>query len=230
MSGALDVEGAAVAERAEQLVQAGRALARFGLVNAFGHVSTRVTDDRFVITPPVPLHRFSADEILTVSFTDSDLPAGVPKEAWIHREIYARRPDVRAICRAQPKAATALASAGVPIRPLHGQGSFLGDQVPVHVDSRLVRDQTSGKALAESLSDSFGLVMRGNGAVTIGNDVGEAVARMWVLEASAEMNATAAASGSPAPLPQDEQEAWRAVAPELLGRIWLYLTEEGNTR
>ena len=64
------------------------------------------------------------------------------------------------------------------------------------------------------------MLLRGNGAVTVGADVGEAVARMWVLEASAQMNSVAAAAGTPAPLSDDEQAAWRAVATEILGRIW----------
>ncbi|WP_345154960.1 class II aldolase/adducin family protein, partial [Nonomuraea rubra] len=66
-------------------------------------------------------------------------------------------------------------------------------------DAVLVRDRARGRALAEHLADAPALVMRGNGAVTVGASVGEAVALMWVLEASARMNATAAASGTPTP-------------------------------
>jgi hypothetical protein len=46
-----------------------------------------------------------------------------------------------------------------------------------------------------------------------------------VLEASARMNATAAASGTPVPLTPAEQDAWRAVRSELSGRIWSHLRE-----
>jgi ribulose-5-phosphate 4-epimerase/fuculose-1-phosphate aldolase len=70
------------------------------------------------------------------------------------------------------------------------------------------------------------VILRGNGAVTVGATVAEAVARMWVLEASAVLNATAAAVGTPVPLPDDEQAAWRAVAAELLPRIWTWISAE----
>ncbi len=205
----------------ENLVAAGHALSRTGLVTAFGHVSARTADGTLLITPPEPLGRLTPDSTWTELDPDAAaLPAGVPREAWIHLAIARERSEVGAICRAQPPTATALASAGVPIVALHGQGAFLGPQVPVFDDAVLVRDEARGAALAARLADSPALVMRGNGAVTVGADTGEAVARMWVLEASARMNSVAAAAGTPTPLSDDEQAAWRSVAPEILGRIW----------
>jgi ribulose-5-phosphate 4-epimerase/fuculose-1-phosphate aldolase len=92
--------------------------------------------------------------------------------------------------------------------------------VPVFDDAVLVRDQSRADAVAERLGQAPALLLRGNGAVTVGTDIGEAVARMFVLEASAQMNSVAAAAGTPTPLSDDEQAAWRAVAAEILGRIW----------
>jgi HCOMODA/2-hydroxy-3-carboxy-muconic semialdehyde decarboxylase len=169
----------------------------------------------------MPLGRLSRDSEWTeLDLGADELPTGVPREAWIHVAIARGRTDVAAICRAQPPVATALASAGVPILPLHGQGAFVGPQVPVFDDAVLVRDEARAMALAERLGGTPALLLRGNGAVTVGADVGEAVGRMWVLEASARMNSVAAAAGTPAPLSDDEQAAWRGVAAEILGRIW----------
>jgi HCOMODA/2-hydroxy-3-carboxy-muconic semialdehyde decarboxylase len=212
----------------DELVAAGHALSQAGLVTAFGHVSCRVADDRLLITPPMPLGRLTPESAWTELYLDADtLAAGVPREAWIHLTIARRRRDVGAICRAQPPTATALASAGVPIVPLHGQGAFLGSCVPVFDDAVLIRDRARAEALADRLGQEPALLLRGNGAVTVGADVGEAVARMWVLEASARMNFVAAAAGTPNPLSDDEQAAWRDVAPELLGRIWRDLRQAG---
>ena len=103
----------------------------------------------------MPLGRLTREGAWTELDAEADeLPAGVPREAWIHLAIARRRPDVGAICRAQPSTATALASAGVPIVPLHGQGSFLGPQVPVFDDAFLVRDQARAEELAERLGDA----------------------------------------------------------------------------
>lgn len=212
----------------EDTTAAAHALAAAGLVTAFGHVSVREGQDHFYITPPKPLGSLKPDEsLLEISLADDELPDGVPKEAWLHYAIYKSRSDVGGICRAQPPISTAVTSAGVPIRPLHGQGAFLGKEVPVYDDARLIRSRQAGEALAEDLSNAGGIVMRGNGAVTVGNSVGAAVARMWVLEVSAEINRTAAATGNPQELNEEEFSYWESVSEEILERIWGYLKTSG---
>jgi HCOMODA/2-hydroxy-3-carboxy-muconic semialdehyde decarboxylase len=134
----------------DDVVVAARSLAAAGLVTAFGHVSA-LTGSRsgFRITPPKPLGTLRPDELLQeVPLTGDGLPDGVPKEAWIHRAIYEARPDVGAICRAQPPVAMAVASAGVPMRVLYGHAAFLGREVPVYGDARLIREREAGEALA----------------------------------------------------------------------------------
>lgn len=213
----------------EDIVAAAHSLAAEGLVTAFGHVSVREEEqDSFVITPPKPLGSLQADDdLLEVSLAEDELPAGVPGEAWIHWAIYKSRPDVGGICRAQPPISTAVTSAGVPIRPLHGQGAFLGEEVPVYDDARLIRGREAGEALAKDLGNAGGIVMRGNGAVTVGTSVGAAVARMWVLEVSAEINRTAATAGTPQILNEEEFSYWESVSEEILERIWSYLKTNG---
>jgi HCOMODA/2-hydroxy-3-carboxy-muconic semialdehyde decarboxylase len=213
----------------EELTEAGRALAAAGLVTAFGHVSTRVGEQELLITPPRPLGRLTAQgPWARLSVTAAELPAGCPKEAWIHLAIANRRPDVGAICRAQPEVATALASTDVRVLALHGQGTFVGSPVAVFDDACLIRDRLRAQQLAEQLGSGSAIVLRGNGAVTVGKDVGEAVARMWVLEASARMNSVAAAAGTQRPLSAAEQVKWLATEPELLQRIWRDLRDSAN--
>ncbi|MDP8951980.1 MAG: class II aldolase/adducin family protein, partial [Actinomycetota bacterium] len=75
--------------------------------------------------------------------------------------------------------------------------------------------------------DAGGIIMRGNGAVTVGSNVGTAVARMWVLEVSAEINRTAAATGTAQVLNEEEFSYWESVSEEILERIWAYLKANG---
>lgn len=208
----------------EEVVAAAHALAASGLVTAFGHVSAREGAGAFLITPPKALGSLRPDETLQeVPLIGDDLPEGVPKEAWIHHAIYNARPGIKGICRAQPAVATAVVSGGVRIRPLHGQGAFLGREVPVYDDARLVRAREAGEILAGDLGDANAVVMRGNGAVTVGTSVGEAAARMWVLERSAEMNRDAASAGTPRALNEEEFAYWEGVGAEILQRIWDYM-------
>lgn len=211
------------------LIAAAHALAGEGLVNAFGHVSVRLDDGTIAMTPAAPLGAVSRSHDFPVMSLDADdLPPGMPREAWAHVAVMKARPDVGAVCRAQPESVAAVTAAGLPIRPLHGQGSFVGDVVPVFGDPRLVRDAERAGRLADVLGTGNAVVMRGNGAVTTGATIGEAVARMWVLEKSARLNAMAAAAGTPEPLTAEEQEAWCATSTELLNRIWYHLTAQNS--
>jgi ribulose-5-phosphate 4-epimerase/fuculose-1-phosphate aldolase len=197
---------------ADEVIPAARALARHGLVDAFGHVSARV-GEAFTMTPPEPLA--TVDRLIDVSLAADELPADTPKEAWIHAEIYRRRPDVGGICRAQPAAVNAAAT----IRALHGQGAWVGATVPVHEDATLVRTRELGARVAATLGDGDAIVLRGNGAVTVAATPGTAMALMYVLEASARINL----AGSATLLSDAEIASWRAAAPELLGRLWEHL-------
>lgn len=215
-------------DTASELARAGRALARAGLVTAFGHVSVRTAPDRLLMTPPCPLGTLdpAAPRAVEIAVDADELPAGAPREAWMHVAIASARPDVGAVCRAQPRGVTAAVAAGVPLVALHGQAALLGTEVRVHRDPRLVRDHPLGLAVAQTLADSSACVLRGNGALTTGRTLGEAVARMWILEETARTALLAAAAGTPEPLTGAEADAWRATGAELLERLWQYLRSE----
>jgi len=205
------------------VLDAAATLAGEGLVNAFGHVSARQAGS-FLITPPVPLGTLTADAaLLSVPLDSTVLSSGVPPEAWLHAAVYRARPDVGAIARAQPAAAAAVAASGRSLRALHGQGVLAGREVPVHPDARLARTQQAGDAIALSLGAATSMLLRGNGAVTTGNDPGVAAARMWALEASAALNLPLLAFGDVPGLSVAEVEHWEAVSDELLERLWRYL-------
>ena len=206
-----------------EVVDAARVLVRRRLVDAFGHVSAR-TEEGFSITPAASLGTLvPGAPLVSVAIDEPELPAGAPREAWVHKAIYGRRPDVGGICRAQPPAVTVASGAGVRIRALHGQGAFLGAEVAVYDDATLVRDPGRAEALAAALGGGRAVVMRGNGAVTVGSEPGIAAALMTVLDASARVNLAAAGIGGGHPLSATELDAWEAAAPELLERLWVHL-------
>jgi HCOMODA/2-hydroxy-3-carboxy-muconic semialdehyde decarboxylase len=215
---------------ADEVVPAARALAAHGLVDAFGHLSAR-TPVGFAVTPAVALGTLDEGAgLIEVSLDADELPARAPKEAWIHHAIYRRRPDVHAVCRAQPRAVNEACGAGVVLRALHGQGAFHGAAVPIHDDARLVRESSQAAAVAGALGDGDAIVLRGSGAVTVASTPGRAVALMYVLDVSARINLAAAMTGTARPLSDHEYAAWRAVAEEITGRLWAYLDVSAHSR
>jgi HCOMODA/2-hydroxy-3-carboxy-muconic semialdehyde decarboxylase len=200
---------------------AARALSRLGLVTAFGHVSAR-TDEGLTITPGTDLAIVEEDRLVFVPFDAVSLPPGAPAEAWLHLALYRARPDVLAIARAQPPSAIAAAAPGLPLRPLHGQAAWLGGSVPVHDDARLLRTAELAAAAASALPAGEALLLRGNGAVTTGDTPALAATRMWLLSVTCEAW-TAAQPDERRGLSDSEISSWRAVAGELLPRLWRHL-------
>jgi HCOMODA/2-hydroxy-3-carboxy-muconic semialdehyde decarboxylase len=227
-----------------EVAEAGRVLSRLGLVSAYGHVSARAGDS-MLITPAADLAGVTAAAVLEVPLSAAPsppragdapgaghapgaagpLPAGVPAEAWIHLALYRARPDVAAIARAQPASAFAAAATTTSLAPWHGQAAWLGESVPVHDSATLLRTPELAERAARSLGPGEALLLRGNGAVTLGATPGLAVARMWLLSAACEVY-LAARGGPVTPLSAEEIASWRAVGDELLPRLWLHLRRQ----
>jgi ribulose-5-phosphate 4-epimerase/fuculose-1-phosphate aldolase len=178
------------------------------------------------ITPAADLAEVGESEVRAVPLDASELPPGVPAEGWAHLAVYRRRPDVAAIARAQPAGAFAVGAVTGSLPAVHGQGAWLGGSVPIHDSAMLLRSAELAERAADALGDGESLLLRGNGALTLGATPGIAVARMWVLAAACDayLAARAAAGYGPITALSDEEVAsWRAVRDELLPRLWLHL-------
>jgi HCOMODA/2-hydroxy-3-carboxy-muconic semialdehyde decarboxylase len=212
-----------------EVAEAARVLARLGLVTAFGHVSARAGDS-MLITPAADLAGVTAASVIEVPLAARVLPAGAPAEAWAHLALYRARPDAAAIARAQPPAAFAVAAVATVMVPVHGQAAWLGESVPVYGDAALLRSADRAERAASCLPAGEALLLRGNGALTLGAAPGLAVARMWLLAAAcdiylAALSASRSASGANpvTTLSDGEIASWRAVGGELLPRLWEHL-------
>jgi ribulose-5-phosphate 4-epimerase/fuculose-1-phosphate aldolase len=211
----------------EAIVEAAHALSRLGLVTAYGHVSARAGAS-MLITPAVNLATVTASAVVDMPLDASSLPTAAPAEAWAHLALYRARPDARAIARAQPAGAVAAAATTTSLPPLHGQAAWLGESIPVHDSAHLLRSADLAQRAARSLPTGEALLLRGNGALTLGATPGIAVARMWLLSAACDAFLAAQAAGQVKPLTVEEIASWRAVRDELLPRLWQHLQRHGT--
>lgn len=206
---------------------AARALGRHGLAHAYGHVSARVDDDHFRVSPPQPLGSVAAGDPGVMVPLNGPLPPRALPEVRMHSAIYRRRPDVGGICRFQSPALMALSALGRTPRVLHGLGSHFAPRPPLWPGTALVRDDDAARTVAEMLGPGRAIVLRGNGAVTAGASVTEAACLAFFLEDAARLEIAllpAAASGvEPIPYTADEA-AQRAVGTGgLFERMWPFL-------
>src|SRR6185295_4234916 len=169
---------------------ANRIIERFGLSNAFGHVSARIpgTNTFYISTRRSP--GLADEDDLLVIDTDGKVlsGSGTPNsEFWIHARIYAARPQVNGIVHAHPLACISLTQIGEPHRVVHHQGGGFVDGIPEYGRIGLIRSREQGDQVAVSLGQGIAVMMRGHGITTALADVRAATVAACFLEESADL-------------------------------------------
>lgn len=204
---------------------AARALARHGLVQAWGHCSARIDEQHFLVCASRPMGLIAPDEPGTVVHINAPLPEGVLGEVRIHQQIYARRPDVGGICRIMPTNTMALSTLRLVPRPRHGVGAFIGS-CALWNDPRLLRDDGLAGQLADALGQAPALVMRANGAVTVGASIEHAMGLAWCLEDAARIEQSVRAmSKNPddSLLTPEETRSRQVSSGKVFERLWAFM-------
>jgi HCOMODA/2-hydroxy-3-carboxy-muconic semialdehyde decarboxylase len=207
--------------------KAARAMATAGLSTAFGHCSVRLDAESFLVCRAGALSTIKPGESGSVVPIRSRLPDGVLGEVRIHQQIYARRPEIGAICRFASPHVTAVSALGRAPRIRHGFGAMFAPEVKYWDDIRLMRDDAIAAAVAEAMGDSPAIIMRGNGAVTAGTDVKQALCLAWFLEDMARVELAVLSSGQAeqAPVFTAEEALGRSTwAGHVAERAWDHLT------
>ncbi len=218
------------AQIVEDLVLANRILTNEGVVDGLGHVSARHDQraDRFLLSRAVPPALVVADDVMEYDFDGNPMEQpgrSMYGERFIHAAIYRARPDVKAIVHCHTPSVLPFANSNVQLRPIYQMSAFLASGAPVFEIRRvegargmLVSSMATGHALARTLADKAVVLMRGHGAVLVGETVAEAVSRTIHLDISAKMQAQSIALGGTARYL--EAEDLPAAEGNPYGRLW----------
>ena len=218
---------------------ANRIIERFGLSNAFGHVSARIPGTQTFLFPSRRSPGFANENELLVLDTDGNVLAGrgTPNsELWIHARIYARRPGVDAVVHAHPPSCVCLTQIGEPHRIVHNQGAGFVDGVAEYDAIGLIRTRALGDALAEALGNRVAVMMRGHGITTVAADVRTATMAACFLEESAglQLKMLAAAGGDAGKLRAFSREEAERLSDQLsspiIERAWEYHAAVAESR
>ena len=196
-------------EQLDDLVAAYRILAEYGVIDAYGHVSLRSPRDanRYFLARSIAPERVQLEDLMEYDLDSRPLDARgreSVRERFIHGEIYKSRPQVMAVVHNHSPSVVPFSVTDVPMRPLFHMAAFVGEGLP-NFEIRdvqrgtdlLVKTPELGRALANTLGPKPAALMRGHGAVVVGEGLPRAVGRSVYLEMSARMQAQAMALAGP---------------------------------
>jgi HCOMODA/2-hydroxy-3-carboxy-muconic semialdehyde decarboxylase len=229
------------AELIDDLVAANRILANQGVLDAYGHISARDPEakDRYWLSRSMPSAQVTADDILAFDLDSNPLPPGNNRlffERVIHGEIYKARPDVMAVVHNHSPSLIPFANSDTRLRPMVGNAAFLGDGVPVF-DIRTVDDEgdlnvctvPQAQALARALGRHWVVLLRGHGAVAVGDAVRSCVRHAIIAENNARLQLQATLLGpvhfltaseiafAKKAKPKDPERAWQLWKQKAMG-------------
>jgi len=187
----------------QDLVAANRILAEHGVIDAYGHVSVRSPQNpgRYWLARAIAPERVQAGDFIEYDLDSQPLDADGAnagresvRERFIHGEIYKTRPDVMAVVHNHSPSVIPFSVTGVPMRAIFHMAAFVGDGLP-NFEIRdvqrgtdlLVKTPALGAALARIVANKPAALMRGHGAVVVGETLARAVGRSVYLEMSARM-------------------------------------------
>jgi L-fuculose-phosphate aldolase len=218
----------------KDIISAGRILSHEKLVQGFGHVSARIPNsDLFLMTPRIGLALVTEDELLTVNL-EGKVVAGTrpaPSETWLHTAVMKAKPGVNAIVRIHGRIANIFSVTDRKLEPVHNHGSFFAGGVPVFYKPDLITTQKLGEEVARALGVGPAVLLRGNGQVTVGRTIPEAVMMAIYLEEAAQILHGAIQIGTPIPLTLDEagKRQMEALPPVDLERAWNYFKNRAES-
>ena len=217
----------------KELVTANRILAREGIVDSFGHISSRHPDNpqRYLLSRARAPERIEASDIMEFALdgTPVDPQGRVPYlERFIHGALYELRPDVMSVVHHHSESVIPFGATGMKIKPIFHMGASIGHEVPVwdshdHFGdtSLLVTDMAMGRDLAKSMTSSPTALMRGHGATVVGRNVRHAGYVSIYLEVNARLQKEAMTMGNVKFLhPGEVDKVRERTGPYGINRAW----------
>ena len=223
----------------DKLVLANHILAKYGIVDGFGHVSVRAPGNgnrdgseagTFYLSRSLAPASVTANDILRFDLDGNTLDGDTRTpylERFIHGEIFRARPDIVSVVHNHSPSVIPFGATRTPLRPLYHMSAFIGPR-SAHFEIRdtggntdmLVRNRPLGVALANALGGASVVLMRGHGCTVVGESLEQAVYRSIYTEMNAKLQKEAQAMGEPVFLNDEEASKARATMDATMSRAW----------
>jgi ribulose-5-phosphate 4-epimerase/fuculose-1-phosphate aldolase len=228
------------AELIDDLVAANHILAHRRIFDAYGHISARDqrNPERYWLTRSMPPADVTADDIIEFDLDNKPMRTGENRlffERVIHGEVYKARPDVMAVCHNHSPSLIPFCNSETRLRPMVGNAAFLGEGAPVF-DIRTVDDEgdlnvctvAQASAMARALGSHSIVLLRGHGAVVVGDTVRQCVRHALIAETNARAQIEATILGPVRFLTDSELAYAQRQKPKDADRAWRHWKQQAE--
>lgn len=193
----------------EDLVTCTRLLVFCEILDYSGHVSARIPSTDHILIQPRDMSRaaLSPADLLVVNLdgevVEGDVPP--PAETDIHTGVYRARPDVGMVCHGHPTLSTSFTMVDTPLVPMRHFAYKHPKGLAVHPDPTHITTREQGDAVAKTLGDADGCLLRSHGTVLVANRFDVLFMDCLDLEENAKtLLAATQAGGKLLPLTEEE--------------------------
>lgn len=192
-----------------RLIAASHKLHQLGWVaNHDGNISLRLTGDRLLITPTACSKADVDEASLVIVDLGGKVLEGRRKpfsELDLHLAAFRARPEIEVVLHAHPPCATAFGLVGLELSPVAMPELVvsLGETIPT-LPRAMPRSREAAQAVETAATRTDAMLLSGNGALTLGADLQQALLRMELVEHYAKILSLARALGTVAPLSPGE--------------------------
>jgi ribulose-5-phosphate 4-epimerase/fuculose-1-phosphate aldolase len=178
-----------------------RIISHEGLSDAFAHLSARVNNGKKMLFMP----RKSPALVKSKELFVVDFEKLVPQSA-VHQAVYKVRENAGAVIHFHSPAVILLSVVGQTVQPMHNYSAIFYEGVPVFEGTGQVESPERAGEIARLLGPAKAIILRGHGAVVVGQSVREACMLALFLEESARLQSEAMRLGTPMFIERDEAE------------------------
>jgi ribulose-5-phosphate 4-epimerase/fuculose-1-phosphate aldolase len=220
-------------ELVTDLLLGNKILFKYGIVDAFGHISVRHDADptKYVMSRHLAPGLVQKEDLITYDLDSNPVEETKHRlysERYIHGEIYKRRPDVHSVVHCHAPALIPFGITKGELQPVYHMSSFLGEGVPKYeirdaggMTNMLVRTAPLGAALAEDLGNHPMVLMRGHGATMVGKTIRHSVYRAVYAALNAQIQMEAMRFGGEVTyLAKEEADNYERYIDEVIHRPW----------
>jgi L-ribulose-5-phosphate 4-epimerase len=208
-----------------------------GILGYSGHIGARLPGREALLIQSFDQSRSEVgpSDLLTCDF-DGRVIAGAagvkpPSEVYLHCEVFRARSDVNAIAHFHHDRTTAFTLAkGVKLAPVKNHAVRWASGIPVHADPSHVSDAKKGRALARTLGNHQGLLIRAHGQVIVAESVQAALIDSIHFVENAQAMHDAAVLGPVLPLTAGEMKMFAGDFDRArhIDKLWEYYVGRGR--